>query len=82
MKADWFYMSSGWFHKAKRVGPLSDHDLLLRIDQGKIQPETLVQSHKTRQRWVPMSTVGPAMARWRTSHPDAEQTISGSGVDV
>lgn len=71
MNADWFYMSSGWFHKAKRVGPLSDHDLLLRIDQGKIQPETLVQSHKTRQRWVPMSTIGPAMARWRISHPDA-----------
>src|SRR5690554_5873482 len=34
MSADWFYMSSGWFHKTKQVGPLTDQDLLLRIDQG------------------------------------------------
>ncbi len=76
MSTDWFYMSSGWFHKAKRVGPISEQELLSCIDTGKIQPETLVQSHKTRQRWVPMSTVGPAMARWLKAHPDADEQAS------
>jgi len=72
MSADWFYMSSGWFHKGKRVGPISEQDLLRRIDTGKIQPETLIQSRKTRERWVPMSTVGPAMARWMKVNSQTE----------
>lgn len=76
MSADWFYMSSGWFHRAKRVGPISEQDLLRRIDDGKIQPETLVQSHKTRQRWVPMSSVGPAMARWLQANPNSEKSTN------
>ncbi|EMI54090.1 hypothetical protein RSSM_04460 [Rhodopirellula sallentina SM41] len=76
MSADWFYMSSGWFHKAKRVGPISERDLLQRIDAGKIQPETLVQSRKTRERWVPMSTVGPAMARWLKANPNAQDQVN------
>ncbi|TWU03963.1 DUF4339 domain-containing protein [Neorhodopirellula pilleata] len=76
MTADWFYMSEGWFQRGKRVGPITEQDLLLRIDQGKIQPETLLQSHKTRDRWVPMSTVGPAMARWLESHPSEEKRLS------
>jgi len=73
MNAQWYYMTSGWFGKAKRVGPISEQDMLLRIDRGKINPETLVQSKKTRERWVPMSSVGPAMKRWQKSHP-AETT--------
>ncbi|MEM6364748.1 MAG: DUF4339 domain-containing protein [Planctomycetota bacterium] len=72
MSAKWYYMSRGWFHRARRVGPISEPDLLLRIDQGKITPETLVQSKKTRDRWVPMNRVGPAMKRWKQAHPDGE----------
>ncbi|MEM1227130.1 MAG: DUF4339 domain-containing protein [Planctomycetota bacterium] len=72
MSSQWYYMASGWFHRAKRVGPISDRDLLLRIDQGKLDPETLVQSPKTRNRWVPMRSVGPAMKRWRELNPDDE----------
>ena len=70
MSADWFYMSSGWFHRAKRVGPITEHDFLSQIDRGKILPDTLVQSSKTRNKWVPMSSVGPAMKRWSENHPD------------
>lgn len=70
MSADWFYMASGWLRKARRVGPISEADLLARIDKGEISPETLVQSVKTRNKWVPMNKVGPAMDRWRKAHAD------------
>lgn len=70
MSAQWYYMSHGWFHTTKRIGPISEPEMLLRIDRGKISPETLVQSTKTRQRWVPMSTIEPAMRRWKASHPN------------
>jgi len=73
MSAQWYYMSSGWFNKTKRIGPITEGDLLLHIDNGKIQPETLVQSSKTRDRWVPMSSIGPAMERWTKSNPEEEQ---------
>lgn len=73
MSSNWFYMSSGWFQKGKRVGPISEQELLIRVDQGKIRPETLVQSKKTREQWVPMSRVGPAMKRWLASHPEEER---------
>lgn len=69
MSAQWYYMASGWFQTTKRIGPITEHDLLVRIDQGKVQPETLVQSPKTRNQWVPMSSVGPAMQRWQKMHP-------------
>lgn len=70
MGADWYYMASGWIRKARRVGPISESDLLHRIDQGKISPETLLQSSKTRGKWVPMNTIAPAMKRWKQSHPE------------
>ncbi len=72
MSTKWFYMSSGWFRKTRRVGPISEADLLARIDKGEIAPDTLVQSSKTRNQWVPMNRVGPAMARWKNNH--SEQT--------
>ena len=71
MSADWYYMASGWIRKTRRIGPISEHDLLIRIDQGKISPETLLQSSKTKGRWVPMNEVAPAMERWRQHHQDA-----------
>lgn len=70
MNAGWYYMASGWLRKPRRVGPLSDSDLLLRIDEGKIAPETLLLSEKTRGKWVPMKAIGPAMKRWESKHPE------------
>ncbi|KAA5539934.1 DUF4339 domain-containing protein [Roseiconus nitratireducens] len=64
-------MTSGWLRKSHRVGPISEADLLERIEKGQIAPETLVQSSKTRNKWIPMNKVGPAMAAWKRSHPEA-----------
>lgn len=72
MSAEWFYLQDGWFRRGQRIGPVTESDLLARIDQGKIRPETLIQSRKTKGQWVPMSSVGPAMARWIQSHPDPQ----------
>lgn len=72
MSAGWYYMASGWLNKSRRVGPINEADLLAQIDKGKISPETLVQSSKTKGKWVPMNTIGPAMKRWRESHPEDE----------
>lgn len=72
MGAGWYYMATGWFKRTRKVGPISEADLLLRIDQGKIEPETLLSSCKTKDKWVPMSSIRPAMKRWRKSHPKSE----------
>jgi len=74
MSASWYYMTSGWFRKARRVGPITETDLLHRIDQGKISPETLLQSEKTKGKWVPMSAIGQAMKRWQESHPEQKSS--------
>lgn len=71
MSTQWFYMGSSWLRKARRVGPISESDLLQRIDKGQIVPETLVQSSKTKGKWIPMGKVGPAMKRWRQLNPEA-----------
>ncbi|MEE2937611.1 MAG: hypothetical protein VYA84_16595 [Planctomycetota bacterium] len=73
MSATWYYMANSWFRKGRRVGPITETDLLQRIDDGKIQPETLLQSDKTRGRWVPMNSVGPAIKRWKETHPEEEK---------
>ncbi len=70
MGASWYYMASSWIRKGRRVGPITEAELLARIDRGKILPETLLQSSKTKEKWVPMKSIGPAMDRWKTSHPD------------
>ena len=72
MGAEWYYMAGGWIRKARRVGPITESDLLHRIDQGKISPETLLQSSKTRGKWVPMNTIAPAMQRWKQSHTESQ----------
>jgi len=72
MGAEWYYMAGGWIRKARRVGPITESDLLHRIDQGKISPETLLQSSKTRGKWVPMNTIAPAMKRWKQSHTESQ----------
>ncbi|TWU36197.1 DUF4339 domain-containing protein [Novipirellula artificiosorum] len=70
MGAGWYYMASGWIRKTRRIGPISEADLLVRIDEGKISPETLLQSSKTKSKWVPMKAIGPAIKRWNKTHPD------------
>ena len=81
MATKWFYMASGWLRKSRRVGPISEADLLKRIDKGQIAPETLVQSSKTRNRWVRMEKVGPAMAHWRKAHPEESGAASEKAED-
>ena len=71
MDTEWYYMAKGWIRKKKRVGPISETVLLSLIDAGKIQPSTLLQSSKTKGKWVPMETISAAMKRWRASHPEA-----------
>lgn len=73
MGTGWYYMGTSWLRKTRRVGPISEAQLLERIDRGKIEPETLVQSSKTKNKWVPMSKIGPAMKRWQKLHPTVEQ---------
>ncbi len=72
MSADWFYLKRRWFGGSKKVGPLDEHDLLARIDNGDIKPETLLMSAKTRNRWVKMAEVEPALKHYRKGHPTAE----------
>ena len=72
MGAGWFYMTTGWFRKTRKVGPISEADLLKHIEQGKIEPETMLSSCKTKDKWVPMSSIRPAMKRWKKLHPELE----------
>ncbi len=70
MSADWYFMKSGWFGSSRRIGPISEVDLISRIDHGDISPETLMQSEtKTKGKWIKMREVGPAMRRWKDLHP-------------
>ncbi len=73
MGTGWYYMGTNWLRKTRRVGPISEQELLAQIERGKIEPETLVQSSKTKNKWVPMSQIGPAMKRWTQLHPTADQ---------
>lgn len=72
MSSDWFYLKRRWFGGTKKVGPLDEHDLLVRIDSGEITPSTLLMSAKTRNRWIKMEEVGPALKHYRKGHPAAE----------
>lgn len=70
MGAGWYYMARGWMRKARRVGPISEADLISQIEAGKIAPDTLLQSSKTKGKWVPMNSIAPAMKRWQELHPE------------
>ena len=71
MGAGWYYITSGWLRKTRRVGPISEADLLHLIDEGKIVPETLLLSSKTKGKWVPMKSIDPAIQRWNATHSNA-----------
>jgi len=72
MSGDWFYMKRRWIGGTKKVGPLTDADLLHRIDDGQIQPDTLLLSSKTKHKWIRMADIGPAIKHWRKLHPESE----------
>lgn len=70
MSADWYYIKHHWVFGSKKVGPVSEHELLSKIDSGEITPQTLLMSSKTRDHWVKMSEIASAYKRWRQSHPE------------
>lgn len=74
MSADWFYMKKRWFGGSKPCGPLTEHDLLLCIERGKITPETLLKSAKTKNRWVKMGEIHAAIKQWKRTHPVADSS--------
>jgi hypothetical protein len=73
MSADWYFIKKGsFFRTGRRVGPMSESNLLIRIEKGEVQPETLLSSAmKTKGHWVPMKTIKPAINHWKTHHPGA-----------
>jgi hypothetical protein len=79
MSADWFYIGRGGiFRRKKTIGPLSNQEVLSRIDAGEITPETLLRSQqKTRDRWVEMKTVGPAYEHYQRTQPQPEPEEEG-----
>lgn len=72
MGVGWYYMTNGWIRRRRRVGPISEADLLSHISAGKISPDTLLQSSKTKDNWVPMNSIGPAMKHWKKLHPEED----------
>lgn len=70
MSATWYYIKHRWVLGPKKVGPVSEHDLLSKIDSGEITPQTLLMSSKTHEHWVKMSEISSAYKRWQQSHPE------------
>ncbi len=72
MSADWFYMSTGFFGGHKTVGPISEIDLMKKIETGKVTPETMVSStSKTHGHWMKMKEIRAAKKIWDKSHPSS-----------
>ena len=73
MSADWYFLRpGGFFHRRKRVGPITEQELLMRIEKGEVRPDTLLSStSKTRGHWVAMKEIKPAIRHWKQHHPDA-----------
>ncbi len=73
MSADWYFLRHGsFFHRRKRIGPITEQNLLVRIEKGEVTPDTLLSStSKTRGHWVAMREIKPAIQHWKQHHPDA-----------
>jgi hypothetical protein len=69
MSADWYYMKHRRLLGSIKVGPVSEQEVLQKIDSGEINPQTLLMSSKTRDHWVKMSEIGTAFKRWKDHHP-------------
>jgi hypothetical protein len=78
MSTDWFFIGrAGFFRRKKPIGPLSEVELLSRIDSGEIQPQTLMRSEKkTRDRWVEMKKVAPAFAHFKKLEEEKQSEAS------
>ncbi len=48
MSADWFYMSTGFFGGHKTVGPISEIDLMKKIETGKVTQRPWCRVHRKR----------------------------------
>ncbi|GIX00871.1 MAG: hypothetical protein KatS3mg111_4203 [Pirellulaceae bacterium] len=72
MSADWYYIKSRFFGRHKRVGPISELELMKLIEKGEVRPDTLLSStSKTHGHWVAMRDIKPAIKHWKKHHPDA-----------
>lgn len=71
MSTDWYYIGrSGLLRRKKSIGPLTEAEILTRIEAGEITPETPIRStQKTRDRWVPMQEVAPAYEHYKKVRP-------------
>ena len=70
MSADWYYMKHRRLLGSIKVGPVSEQEVLQKIDSGEINPQTLLMSSKTHEHWVKMSEISTAYKRWLKSHPE------------
>jgi hypothetical protein len=72
MSADWYFMKRGFFGGSKTVGPISDRDLLRKIEKGEIVPDTMISSStKTHGHWMHVKDIRAAIQHWKKSHPSA-----------
>jgi hypothetical protein len=72
MSADWYFLKNGFFNRRKRIGPICENELLLRIEKGELNPETMMSStSKTHGHWLPMREIKPAIKHWKKTHPGA-----------
>lgn len=72
MSADWYFMKRGFFGSSKTVGPITDSDLLKKIEKGEIVPETMVSSStKTHGHWMHVKDIRAAFQHWKKSHPSS-----------
>lgn len=72
MSADWYFMTTGFFGGQKTVGPISEVDLVKKIEKGIINPETMMSStSKTHGHWIRMKEIRVAKKVWDKTHPQA-----------
>ncbi len=72
MSADWYFMTTGFFGGHKTVGPISEVELVKKIEKGVINPETMLSStSKTHGHWVKMKEIRVAKKHWDKSHPSS-----------
>ena len=58
MGVGWYYMASGWIRKNRRVGPISEADLLSQISKGKISSSYGSKSILQRKRLISWWSLG------------------------
>jgi hypothetical protein len=75
MSADWYFLGKGFFGQRKTVGPISDVDLVAKIEKGVVTPETMVSSaSKTHGKWIRMKEIRAAKQHWDLTHPKSKSS--------